>query len=164
MATTTDAKAIAGALFESLVGGAAEQLKAAAPRLAQLSNGKGDLGTEIAALLPADTMPQVRNFVLGLAKEGLLDQVGAIAEAFAGFAARETAPLDAEITSAVALEPSQQAKIEADLKQRYGVELSVQYKVDPSLIGGLIIRVGDQVLDNSLRARLGALQRNMLAS
>jgi F-type H+-transporting ATPase subunit delta len=164
MATTTDAKAIAGALFESLVGGAAAQLKAVAPRLAPLANGKGDLGQEIAAILPADTMPQVRNFVLGLAKEGLLDQVGAVADAFAGMATREVAPLDAEITSAVALEAVQQAKIEADLKQRYGTDLLVQYKVDPTLIGGLIIRVGDQVLDNSLRARLGALQRNMLAS
>jgi F-type H+-transporting ATPase subunit delta len=39
----------------------------------------------------------------------------------------------------------------------------VRFRVDPSLIGGLIIRIGDQVLDNSLRTRLSAIQRNMLA-
>jgi F-type H+-transporting ATPase subunit delta len=51
------------------------------------------------------------------------------------------------------------------LQQRYPqAELDVKFSVDESLIGGLVIRVGDQVLDNSLRSRLGAIQRNMLVS
>lgn len=162
MATTVDARAIAGALYDSLVGKALEQLRAAAPRLAAAT---GDPATRIDAALPADALPQVRNFLLGLAREGLLDQVPSVVEAFAGYAAGAPAQiLDAAVTSAVALSESQQASIAADLRQRYGAETGVSFNVDPSLIGGLIIRVGDQVLDNSLRTRLSAIQRNMLAS
>ena len=62
------------------------------------------------------------------------------------------------------LTEAQQATITGDLRSRYGADLKVSFGVDQSLIGGLIIRVGDQVLDNSLRTRLSAVQRNMLAS
>ncbi|GAB4429782.1 MAG: ATP synthase F1 subunit delta [Chloroflexi bacterium OHK40] len=162
MATTVDARAIAGALYESLVGTALEQLRAAAPKLA----GGGDAVARIEAALPADALPQVRNFLLGLAREGLLDQVGEVTEAFAALAAGRAAAraLDASVTSAVELTPGQRESITADLRQRYGAEVAVSFEVDPSLIGGLIIRVGDQVLDNSLRTRLSAIQRSMLSS
>lgn len=161
MATTVDAKAIAGTLYEALIGAALEQLRAAAPKLAA---GSGDVAQRVEAALPEGALPQVRNFLLGLAKEGLLSDVGAVTEAFAGFVSGPPAQaLDAQVTSAVALTAAQQAAIVADLKQRYG-DVSVTFAVDESLIGGLVIRVGDQVLDNSLRTRLSAIQRNMLAS
>jgi F-type H+-transporting ATPase subunit delta len=64
----------------------------------------------------------------------------------------------------VPLDDGQRAKIASELRERYGDGLELRFSVDPSLIGGLIIRIGDQVLDNSLRARLSAIQRNMLAS
>ncbi|MFV9505383.1 MAG: ATP synthase F1 subunit delta [Oscillochloridaceae bacterium umkhey_bin13] len=164
MATTVDARAIAGTLYEALVGTALDQLRAAAPRLSK-KGASGDVAAYVDAALPADALPQVRNFLLSLGKEGLLDQVGAIAEAFASFATDPpAAALDATVTSAVALTTAQQASILADLRQRYGAGVTVTFEVDVSLIGGLIIRVGDQVLDNSLRTRLSALQRNMLAS
>jgi F-type H+-transporting ATPase subunit delta len=164
MATTVDARAIAAALYDSLVGKALEQLRAAAPRLA--GPAVGDPVARIDAALPADALPQVRNFLLGLAKEGLLDQIPQVIEAFAAFAAGsgQAQALDAAVTSAVELSAAQQEAVTDDLRKRYGPETSVSFAVDASLIGGLIIRVGDQVLDNSLRTRLSALQRNMLAS
>lgn len=163
MATTADARAIAGALYDSLVGKALEQLRAAAPKLVNL--GPGDPTQRIEAALPADALPQVRNFLLGLAREGLLDQAPEVIEAFASFAAGSPAQaLDATVTSAMALSEAQQTTITSDLRARYGADLKVSFETDPSLIGGLIIRVGDQVLDNSLRTRLSAIQRNMLAS
>ncbi len=162
MATTVDAKAIAGALYESLVGTALEQLQGSAAKLAQTGN--GDLAQRVNAALPADALPQVRNFLLGLASEGLIDQVGLVAQAFAGLTAGISShAIDALVTSAVALEPAQQDSIVADLRKRYG-DLKATFAVDASLIGGLIIRVGDRVLDNSLRTRLSAVQRNMLTS
>ncbi len=161
MATTVDARSIAGALYESLVGTALEQLKAAAPKL----SGPGDPAQRIDAALPANALPQVRNFLLGLAKEGLLDQVPGVVAAFAEMVnVAQARPLDATVTSAVELTPAQRQTIESDLAKRYGAGISVSYEVDPSLIGGLILRVGDQVLDNSLRTRLSAIQRNMLTS
>lgn len=161
MATTVDAKAIAGTLYEALVGAALEQLRAAAPKVAA---GSGDAASRISAALPADALPQVRNFLHGLAREGLLEEVGAITEAFATYAAAGGVTVQmAQVTSAVALSAEQQRTVEADLQQRYG-DVQVRFDVDESLLGGLVIRVGDQVLDNSLRTRLSAIQRNMLNS
>jgi F-type H+-transporting ATPase subunit delta len=162
MATTVDTGEIAGILYDSLVGTTLTQLRAAAPKLAGAKS--GDAAARVEAALPANALPQVRNFLLGLAKEGLLDHVDEIVAAFARYAASAAAQtLDASVTSAISLSPDQQAAIIADLRQRYG-EVAVSFAVDPSLIGGLIVRVGDQVLDNSLRTRLSAIQRNMLAS
>jgi F-type H+-transporting ATPase subunit delta len=77
---------------------------------------------------------------------------------------RGTQVLDATVTSAVELADAEQAAIAADLRGKYGDSLVVHFDVDETLIGGLIVRVGDQVLDNSLRARLSAVQRSMLTS
>ncbi|NTV63170.1 MAG: ATP synthase F1 subunit delta [Oscillochloris sp.] len=163
MATTVDAKAIAGTLYDTLMGTALGQLETAAARLADTSG--DNVAARIYAALPGDALPQVRNFLLGLAKEGLLDQVGDIAVAFRTLTTSPSAQaLAAVITSAVELSAEQQANILADLRARYGVELNATFTVDSSLIGGLIIRVGDRVLDNSLRTRLSAIQRNMLTS
>ncbi|MBX0327945.1 ATP synthase F1 subunit delta [Oscillochloris sp. ZM17-4] len=163
MATKVDPKAIAGTLYDALMGSAMEQLQTAASKLAGV--GGDDLSQRVSAALPADAMPQVRNFLLGLAKEGLLDQVGDVAEAFGRLTTSASAQsLDSVVTSAVTLSADQQAAIVADLRQRYGADLSATFDVDASLIGGLLIRVGDRVLDNSLRTRLSAVQRNMLTS
>lgn len=162
MATTVDARAIASTLYDALIGTAVEQLQLAAPKLAKVSG--GELAKQIDAALPPQALPQVRNFLLGLAREGLLDQLDDIVTAFTAFASgAPEAALDAVVTSAVELSSAQQAKILAELKERYGTGVVVSFTVDPTLIGGLIIRVGDQVLDNSLRTRLSVLQRNMLA-
>jgi F-type H+-transporting ATPase subunit delta len=165
MATTTDTRAIAAALFEALVGSAANDLRIAAPKLAQLSGDSEQLQDKVLAALPSSTLPQVRNFVLGLAKEGLLDRIGEVVESFESFVkGAPTRPLEAFVTSAVALSTAQQGRVEADLRQRYGADIAVTFDIDESLIGGLVIRVGDQVLDNSLRTRLGSIQRSMLTS
>lgn len=163
MATTVDAKAVAGALYESLIGAALEQLKAVAPKLTGPAG--GDVTQRVAAALPAGALPQVRNFLLSLANEGLLDQLDEVVAAFGSFSAGPPAQaLAAVVTSAVELSADQQEAVSADLRQRYGAETKVSFDVDASLIGGLIIRIGDQVLDNSLRTRLSAIQRNMLTS
>ena len=62
------------------------------------------------------------------------------------------------------LNEAQRQRITDDLNKRYGQSIKLDFTVDSSLIGGLIIRVGDQVLDNSLRTRLSLVQRNMMAN
>ncbi|PDW03457.1 ATP synthase F1 subunit delta [Candidatus Viridilinea mediisalina] len=161
MAKKVDTRAIAGAFYDSLVGTALDQLHDVAPKLAGVTG--NDAGAQIDAALSPQTMPQVRNFLHGLAKEGVLDHIDDIVTAFAAFVSSAAGQaLDASVISAVELSEGQQTSIRTDLRKRYG-EVAVNFSVDPSLIGGLIIRVGDQVLDNSLRSRLSAIQRNMLA-
>lgn len=157
MATTIDARELASPLVEALLTTAAEQIRAAAPRIAGLAP------SDAAAALPADLLPQVRNFLLAMAKEGLTGELGAVATALQSYLESGSRVIDASVTSAIELSSEQKERIASELRQRYG-DVHVTYYVDPTLIGGLIIRVGDQVLDNSLRARLSAIQRALQAS
>lgn len=164
MATTSDTRTFARALYETLLGTALDQLQAAAPKLAGVSDSDPQIAQRITAALPANSLPEVRNFLMVLANEGALQQLPDILKSFEGYLQGVTQEISATVTSAVALAPAQQERITADLRERYGSDLTVSYEVDQTLIGGLVIRVGDQVLDNSLRTRLSAVQRNMLSS
>jgi len=91
------------------------------------------------------------------------DQFDAVAEEFIGMI-RGSGPRDAEVASAVALEQAQQNAILQQLRGKYGPALDVKFVVDETLLGGLIVRVGDRVLDSSVRSRLAQVQQRMLAS
>jgi F-type H+-transporting ATPase subunit b len=74
----------------------------------------------------------------------------------------ETAGLrgsSAENTSALPLTEDEQNQIKADLKSSVGEMASLSFRVDPSILGGLIIRVGDQVVDGSVSAQLASLRQ-----
>lgn len=163
---TSDVQAYTQALYESLMGKALAQLRAAAPEVAQISPKAKDIQKQIQAALPPDALPEVKNFLLLLARDGALDQLPAIVDTLENYSKGGPAlPLSAEVTSAVPLNDEQQKHIADELRRHaQQQDLDVTFSVDETLIGGLIIRVGDQVLDNSLRSRLGAIQRNMIIS
>lgn len=162
--TSSDVQAFARALHETLVGTVLEQLRAAVPNLSDVESSAADVEEKINGALPDNALPEVRNFLLVLAREGALGQLPAIINTFENYGQRGPQALQAHVTSAVELSDEQRERIGNELNQRYQAELDMHFDVDESLIGGLIIRVGDQVLDNSLRTRLGMLQRSMLTS
>ena len=162
--STSDSQVYARALYDGLVGGAQQALKAAAKQLGGAQGDAATLEQQAIAALPADAPREVRNFLVTLARDGKLDLLPAVVQSFEQYGQSNARPLTGEIISAIDLDDQQRAKIASDLRARYGDRLELRYSVDPSLIGGLIIRIGDQVLDNSLRARLSAIQRSMLAS
>jgi F-type H+-transporting ATPase subunit delta len=162
--STSEAREAARALYDALVGGALQSLKAAAPHLQAVSSDGPALQAQIAAALPSDAPPIIGRFLVGLAGAGALSQLPAVVREFEHFTqAGGATQLLGEITSAIELSDEQRNHITSDLRGRYGENLQLTFKIDETLIGGLIIRVGDQVLDNSLRTRLGAIQRNMAA-
>ena len=63
----------------------------------------------------------------------------------------------ADVKSATPLSPELEASVRNNLVQRYGPALETTFKQDPELIGGMRIRVGDDVYDGSIQARLAAL-------
>jgi F-type H+-transporting ATPase subunit delta len=65
-----------------------------------------------------------------------------------------------QVESAIALSPEQQGGVASSLERLYGSGLSVQYSVNPNLIGGLRVRVGSDVYDGSVAARLENLEEN----
>jgi F-type H+-transporting ATPase subunit delta len=157
--SASEAQVIARALFDSLTGTALQALRAAA-------SVNGELTPErVLAALPEDAPREVRNLVMALGREGNLDRLPAVVTAFEQMTRRGGArPLTGEVISAVELNPQQRERITAQLTARYGPDLELRFSVDESLIGGLIIRIGDQVLDTSLRTRMAAIQRNMMTS
>jgi F-type H+-transporting ATPase subunit delta len=64
------------------------------------------------------------------------------------------------VESAAPLSPAQQAAVQANLVCRYGLGLNIAYAQNPALLGGLRIKVGSDVFDGSVQARLAALQES----
>jgi F-type H+-transporting ATPase subunit delta len=67
----------------------------------------------------------------------------------------------ARVTSAIALTPEQEQRLTAVLGRLYGRTIGLQVTVDPSVLGGLIVQVGDEVIDGSIAHRLEAAQRRL---
>jgi ATP synthase F1 delta subunit len=64
----------------------------------------------------------------------------------------------AEITSAIALSDDEKEQIRKRLIAEHGEGLSFTFEVDPALLGGLRVRVGDRLIDNSVASRLATLR------
>ncbi|MGY6549065.1 MAG: F0F1 ATP synthase subunit delta [Roseinatronobacter sp.] len=75
--------------------------------------------------------------------------------------AAEKGEVTAEITAARTLTKAQEADLVKTLKAKIGKDITLQTTVDESLIGGLVIKVGSQMIDTSIRAQLAALKNSM---
>ena len=105
--------------------------------------------------------PTTRNFLGVLAENRRLIQLPQIIRAFRQLAARYRGEITAEVTSAHPLSPDQVGALKQQLRQRLGREVSVDLAVDPDLLGGLVVRIGSQMIDSSIRTRLNALASAM---
>ncbi len=68
----------------------------------------------------------------------------------------------ANITTATPMDAKQLSVITQALERQTGKQIIVQARVDPSILGGVVARVGDQIIDGSVRSRLAALQQQLL--
>ncbi|SCU73883.1 ATP synthase subunit delta [Cupriavidus necator] len=106
---------------------------------------------------------EARRFVNLLVDNGRLTVMPEIAEQFHVLKNAREGSSDVEITSAFPLEGSQLNDLVAALERKFGRKLYAQVAVDPSLIGGVSVKVGDEVLDTSVRSRLAAMQATLTA-
>jgi len=67
----------------------------------------------------------------------------------------------AEVTSAVPLTDAEQKAVKEDLLSKIGETATITFRVDPDILGGLIIRVGDKVLDSSVAGQLADLKSSL---
>jgi F-type H+-transporting ATPase subunit delta len=82
-------------------------------------------------------------------------------ERLSDVASRRRGQSVARVTSAVALSPEQEQRLIASLTRLYGRTVGLQVTVDPSVLGGLIVQVGDEVIDGSIAHRLDAAHRRL---
>jgi len=93
-----------------------------------------------------------------LAENERLSLMPHIANLFESLKSVEEGIKDATVFTAFPLDAAQQQKLVADLETRFKSKLKVTVAIDPSLIGGVKVVVGDQVLDLSVRAKLESMQ------
>ncbi|MDO4904048.1 MAG: F0F1 ATP synthase subunit delta [Lautropia sp.] len=101
--------------------------------------------------------PQQRNFVKVLAENGRLAFLPDISALFEESRNKHDDVLEVRIDSAFPLTAKQVAEIVAILKSRYGKGIKASTTVNPELIGGVSIQIGDEVIDASVRGKLTQL-------
>ncbi|MFM9976805.1 MAG: F0F1 ATP synthase subunit delta [Sphingomonadaceae bacterium] len=101
--------------------------------------------------------PLTTKFLGVLAQNRRLAQVPAAIAAFRQLAARHRGETRAEVTSAHPLDRQQLDQLGAKLKARVGRDVTVATKVDPAILGGLVVRIGAQMIDSSIRTKLNTL-------
>jgi F-type H+-transporting ATPase subunit delta len=108
----------------------------------------------VEALLDKNASAQQRNFVRVLVDNRRLLVLPEIAEIFEVLKTEAEKTANVEVDAAFELSAAQQEKIVASLKKRMGREINLTCKVNKELLGGIVIRTGDQVIDGSARTRL----------
>jgi len=102
-----------------------------------------------------------KNFLGVLAQNRRLAQLPAIIRAFRALAADYRGETTAEVVSAHPLSATQVDALKQQLRTRIGRDVAVDLSVDPSLLGGLVVKIGSQMIDSSIKTRLNTLAHAM---
>ena len=108
----------------------------------------------VASVVNATMSPKISNLLKAVIDNGRLVALPEIAAQFRALVNASSGISDATIYSAFALEASTLAETVATLEKRFGRKLNATVVIDESLIGGIRVVVGDEVLDTSIKARL----------
>ncbi len=115
----------------------------------------------LAAALPEPLSEGVRRFLGTLLAAGQLGQLDLILVEFDRLVHRRAERRVAHVTSAVPLTSAEQEALRQRLYRQFGSGLEFNFTVDPALLGGIRLRVGDQVIDGSVAAKLSALRERL---
>lgn len=114
-------------------------------------------------LLGPRISPQALNLALLLAQRGRLSAAPAVAAEYKRLVDRERGIVVATVTSAVPIEPADLEAIGARVREMTGARAEIATAVDPDLIGGVTVRIGDRLIDASVRGRLERLRDRIVA-
>ncbi len=103
----------------------------------------------------------LRNFLLVLADKGRTGQLEEIAREFERLVAEHEGVVHAELTTAFELSDEEATKLLGQIEQASGRKVEATRRVDPDLIGGIVLQVGSHRLDASVRGRLERLRRQL---
>ena len=98
------------------------------------------------------------NFLKLIAANRRLFAASDMIKAYRALAAKQRGEVTAEVVSATALNDAQTAQLKETLKATVGKDVTLNSRVDPSLLGGLIVKVGSRMIDSSLRTKLQNLK------
>ena len=104
---------------------------------------------------------QSRNFIKLLSEKSRLPLIPVIAEIYEAFKAEQEKSVEAQVVSAFELSAEQQQLLVDALRKRLNREVTLKVEIDKRLIGGVVIRTGDLVIDGSLRGKLAKLAESL---
>jgi F-type H+-transporting ATPase subunit delta len=115
------------------------------------------------AVLPLDALPGVGNLLQLILRRRRLESVGPISREFRRLYNRREGIVEATATSAAELDAGEVDALRARVEQTAGGRVELQLEVDPSLLGGVQLRLGDRLIDGSVRGRLERLRSELAA-
>jgi F-type H+-transporting ATPase subunit delta len=110
---------------------------------------------------PLELSDLTRNFLGVLAQNRRVAELPKVIRAFQSIAAAQRGEVTAEVASAHPLSGEQLATLEHKLRAREGRTVKLKTRVDPDLLGGLVVTIGSQRIDSSIRSRLNSLAQAM---
>jgi F-type H+-transporting ATPase subunit delta len=123
---------------------------------------RADQGAAMAAIISRAGMSKlIANLVGLMAQNRRLFALEGVIAAFQTLLAEHRGEVSAEVTSASELKPAHLNAVKDALKQIVGRDVALETKVEPDLIGGLVVKVGSRMIDNSLRTKLQNLELAM---
>jgi F-type H+-transporting ATPase subunit delta len=121
------------------------------------------LAETIASLVKSPLSPEAKNFIAMLSENGRINLLPEIAAQFTQLKNASAGAADATVFSAFEMSADQVNALAAALEKKFGRKLNPTVEVDPSLIGGVRVVVGDEVLDTSVRAKLQQMHNALVA-
>ncbi|MCI0475675.1 MAG: F0F1 ATP synthase subunit delta [Anaerolineales bacterium] len=164
------AQTYAQAIFDQAMADWLTSLKTIAASLAranvtdQLDNASLDFSKKQELLRPlfASGAPeQIRNLVSLLASKNHVHLLPQVIAEFDRFAQRTAVGARATVTSAVPLIDAEKTALETKLRVQFGNDLAFEYSINPEILGGMIVRVGDKVIDGSVAGKLAELKEKL---
>ena len=105
--------------------------------------------------------PTTSNFLGVLARNGRKGELRAIIRAYGRLAAEHRGETTAEIVTAYPLKDDQVAALKQQLRARAGRDVTLDTNVDPNILGGIVVKLGSQMIDASIRTKLNRLAQAM---
>jgi F-type H+-transporting ATPase subunit delta len=134
---------------------------------ATLADGSKDFDERAKALdaaLPKGTPAEIKNLLKVMLQDGNLNLLSDVSVSLGRVVSGQQAPVKAEITSAVELSDKEMNALRESLSKQFGADLVFSFRVDPALMGGLRVRVGDRLIDTSVASRLSALRESLASA
>lgn len=164
-------RAYARAVYETAVGEWLEDLRDIREQLERrkLVTSLDDPATSFEAkkelledVLGPDVDRRARNFLYTLVSHNHVNLLDQIIDDYERLLQRGVLELPlAQVTSAVPLTDAEREAIEDRLRDQFGEEVEVNYQVDSSIIGGIIVRIGDKYIDGSVAAKLERMRERL---
>ena len=123
---------------------------------------RDEAGKAFAALAPELGLdPITANFLGVLARNGRKNELRGVIRAFRRLAAEHRGEVTAEVTTARPLNDGQIAALKQQLRARAGRDVTIDATVDPNILGGIVVKLGSQQIDASIRTKLNRLASAM---